>query len=394
MTLLGVYGDFVQAQTVVSSTKQTGFIPTGMLDGVPASLPKLVAEQVPPIVEIDGLNAALWNPNFIRFQSGELVHNNTTNGWTTVQSDISQYRITGPFRVRVQFTGTGPDYGVLLYGRLDNQSNPSEWWKGTRRLDLDVDNGKIALLYRDGTSPDAQVYQLPQSLRGDSIELIFNVDGSNIQVANTNGTTVKSISLSTPLFPDKVLYFGVNAGPQSILKVSEFSLLTPPDGKDVASLNILGTKPFPEGGHGPQVVENAERKYVDLSPAKYFDLDQNNIPIRTYIWPYCIVTSADANSVGNIFLKVNYFDKENNIYYPNRVVLVPKNKDQVNVWISGKIGQVEMLTAGTVVSLDFLSDDFSKFLQSSSQNPSPPPLGLMIRWGAPIIEIQSNSVTH
>ncbi len=150
-------------------------------------------------------------------------------------------KITGPFRVRVQFTGTGTDYGVLLYGRQGNQTDPNEWWKGNRRLDVDVDHGNLSLLYRDGTSPDAQVYELPQSLKGNSFVLLFNDDGSNIQVINQDGTMVKSISLSTPLFPDKVLNFGVNAGPNSILNVSQFSLLAPPDGKYTAT--ATATKP-------------------------------------------------------------------------------------------------------------------------------------------------------
>lgn len=230
MLPLGAFVDFVQVQTEISGTLQSGFVPKDSLANPPNDLPELGVNELPWMPTADALNLSGWSVFGDSIQNGVLVHHSVPNGWVTNADVLDPIQINGPFAVQVQFSGQGTDYGVLLFGTR-NDNNP--WWQGIRRLDLDSTNGDLALLLYDGASETPQYSKLPPYLKSGIITLQFDADGKNIAVLDSNGTVIQSVQWHTTLFPNKILYFGVNAGRGGTLQISKLARLEPPSGKSV-----------------------------------------------------------------------------------------------------------------------------------------------------------------
>jgi len=223
---IGAFGEFIKVQVSASGRPQEGFVLGKSLENVPANLPQLNQDQV----------AWAEMPNTWSTWIGKsgLKHDNIAavyGGYWTQYDDSCSVSIPDPLVVEVQFKGQGQEYGILLYGRVNK--GEGEWWSGIRRLDVREFNGRLDLLFRDGTRAGGTTFNVPQSLKGERITLRFDENGSIITIVGQDGKplTQNPIRLAVPLFPDKVLYVGLNAAPKALLEVTGFSVRVPPSGK-------------------------------------------------------------------------------------------------------------------------------------------------------------------
>jgi len=233
LTPLAVYGDFIKVRVKIDKAVREGFVEAAALENLPADLPQLKQDHVPWRRWLNLIDWPAWNTWSTWIEDGKIKHNNLSllyGDYLTIINDYQPVAVPEVFDVVLRFTGRGLEYGILLYGRLHKQG---EWWRGLRRLDVREYNGYLSLLFYDGTKPVGASYALPQELKGKPIRLRFQDKGKIITLLDPDGKDERQdpITLAAPLFPDNMLYVGLNAGPKTTLEVSAFSLHVPPSGK-------------------------------------------------------------------------------------------------------------------------------------------------------------------
>lgn len=264
ITPVAIYGDFVKVQTIGVSP-QEGFAIKSALENLPSNLPSLSQNQVPWMEIVDAISLPEWSVLYTSTQNGRLILDNRQNkNWVTVIDDISPVILKGPFAIETQFTGQGEGYGIILIGRL--RTGVGAWWDGIRYLHVIINKGRLSLDFYDGTSANLKGFtRLPESLKPQKITLQFNEDGSTVTISDPLGNPIANspIHLSPPLFPDGILYFGMNAGPSSVLEVSRFSLLVPPTGKipSVVPVSISGSGYIPQS---PTLRDLASKRDISI----------------------------------------------------------------------------------------------------------------------------------
>lgn len=241
---LATFENFAQVQIEISGTVKTGFVPKDSLTDLPNSLPKLDVNEVPWMTALDALKLSGWGISGVFVQNGQLIHHSIPTSWITTVNTLDPVLITGPFGVRIQFSGEGESYGVLLFGAL----NQGDWWRGIRRLDVDASYNGFALLFYDGTSEKPQYFKLPQTLRHRPLTLRFDEEGKQITVLDSNGRVAGGFHLTGSLFPSQRFYLGVNAGLGGTLYVSELKVLLPPTGKILTAMPSLLSAPKRSAG--------------------------------------------------------------------------------------------------------------------------------------------------
>lgn len=262
ITPIAMYGDFAKVR-IIGAGPQEGFVLKSALQNLPSSLPSLGQNQVPWMEAIDAIPME-WSVLHTSIQNGKLIHDNTNVGatkqnWVTWLNDIDSVILKGAFAIETQFVGQGEGYGIVLIGRL----RTAAWWNGIRQLHVIIIKERLSLHFYDGTSANARGISLPQSLRSQKITLQFNEDGSTLTVIDQAGNPVANspIRFSPPLFPDGILYFGINAGPTSVLEVSKFSLLVPPTGKFPTVVPVSISRYVPQS---PTLRELASKRGITI----------------------------------------------------------------------------------------------------------------------------------
>lgn len=233
---VGSFGDFVQIDAEISGTTKSGFVLKDAVSKLPKKLGLLNDQQVPWLPVVDSLRLTGWELSGVNLQNGEIVLNSDANGYNTRVDLYDPMLITGTFAIRLQFSGTGDNYGVIIYGTTSKQS---PWWKGIRRLDVDSSSGDLLLNFYDGTSITPQSFPLPSALSGQPLTLQFEGVGEQVSVLNSNGSVAAKWKLKAALFPDHIFYLGVDSGLGSTLTVSELQVSVPPTGKQLDLLPFV-----------------------------------------------------------------------------------------------------------------------------------------------------------
>lgn len=239
VTPLGIYGDFADVMTDVSGTVKIGFVPSILLDDLPANLPTLSQDQIP------------WLTIRDYTAKGPLTQNNPNGGYSSrlVDKGIS---LPSPFRIQVQLDGQaqgeGQGYEVLLFGREGGQGNL--WWQGMMRLEIGFDfTPSVFLNLWDGKDSPALTDHFNKPL--DKVMILqFDQKGKQVVVMNSTGQTLRSIDIvrvgnfPDGLFPQGIKLIELQSGPQSQMTVSQLFLLVPPDGR-IGVISNLQPTPTP-----------------------------------------------------------------------------------------------------------------------------------------------------
>lgn len=227
ITPLGIYGDFVQVQITVSNTVRNGFVPSAFLDRSPSKLPSLSRDQVPWAQVMRSFDAT---------SPGQF--NNTSSGykWYPVPgtSNITLLRdVQIDFELNVEGGIGGFDIfinqpGESTRGRLNFVHRGTIWV-------LNASDGKALNVFEGVmTTPD----------RSGRFSIWISDDGKTLQVLLPTKKKV-TYSLSDTIYrKGKQLDIRVITAPNTNVKVSEFSLFVPPDGRDSFETSPTTSEPL------------------------------------------------------------------------------------------------------------------------------------------------------
>jgi endo-1,4-beta-xylanase len=237
LRLIGIFGDFVQADLVLNGRHLAGFLHKDFIRDLPQGLPVLDQSQVPwqemflPTCAPGQYDPAT-NTLVLSTLPGEDFLSYESDAWTLdkpVQIKFDSYSIQGEHASSIKILGS-PEGGV----------DPSAWWKGVTAMGIEIQRGSVYLTIMDGISENSKSFfdlkldpsQPMQIVFDDSQGKSFSVlDKDGRQVNHIELTNMAGAKLPNGLFPDKKFYFGfVLAGPSS-MSLKGLSIATQPDGR-------------------------------------------------------------------------------------------------------------------------------------------------------------------
>lgn len=252
VTLLSIFGDFVQVRAEINGVAKSGFVPVEFLSSHPTGLPPLSSDQVPSLVVKDYT------------ESGSLTYSNSGEGWTTKTID-QNWMPQAPFKLKIQLTGKGESNYVAIYGR-DWQRG--DWWDGINRVVIGLwQETTLFVNVFDGTSANPCYNQGTPKPADGLVEVEFDDKGKHI-VVQASGRPVIQIddvakwcALPQGVFPNGITHTEISSGPQSSMTISQLALLQVPDGKYMVAPTPTPTAlPTPIGGGTGRIALVSDRE--------------------------------------------------------------------------------------------------------------------------------------
>jgi endo-1,4-beta-xylanase len=232
VTLGGTYQDYALVSFERNGVQENGYLPKDVLSAIPAGLPELNLDQVAWKPVADYRNWSYYSPE----DGGSIVASPTREDETDWVTDPAHHPIHPPLKIHFGLKNTSTRWGgVKLTGTPD--SDP--WWKGITRMDIANSGGAYSLCIRDGSSENCTASVALTIPADQEITLVFaDANGKQMQVLDGSGKLAQKIDLTAlpglhlpgGLFPSGWFQFGTTIGPPGTLKVTHFSMTTPPSG--------------------------------------------------------------------------------------------------------------------------------------------------------------------
>jgi endo-1,4-beta-xylanase len=230
----GTYMDFVKVEAQINGAKQEGYLRKDALQGLPAENPELTVQQV-PWQSVDVMNSFFSDNTTIK--GNEVTVDNATDGY--VDPEGSGILLDAPFRLTAKITPQNTNYGVVKLLGIP-EANTGDWWKGTHRMEIISQAGKLVLGIRDGTT-EGYTQSIPLNLPANQAFTIVSNDpnGKTITILDEYGNEVKTVDVTSltgvhlpdGMFSEHHLYLGLSSAPHSTLVVSSILFEKAPSGK-------------------------------------------------------------------------------------------------------------------------------------------------------------------
>ena len=222
VTLLAMYGDFVQVKAMIDGQENTGYIWKEALSLLPSGLPELTADQVPLAL----LYQPQCSPGSYDSAQDAVTYSNTSNNYHDTES--SSIPLVAPLKIEMtsmQVSG-GNSAAIKVLGIPEPTTG--DWWQGITRMDVGYNQGHYSIDIRDGrTAATALSINLPLTT-DQGIQIVFDqpegksihiLDGAGNEVQTVDLTTRPELSLPDGLFPNGVVYIGTALPPQTSFTV-------------------------------------------------------------------------------------------------------------------------------------------------------------------------------
>ncbi|MDZ7320019.1 MAG: WD40 repeat domain-containing protein [candidate division KSB1 bacterium] len=216
---LGVYGDFLQAQTEISGTTKIGYVPSRSLDTTFKNLPILLPSQ-------------------IGVQTSRVFTPDNPGRFTNLASFYRSHAISGPSLVmgrsyqidfQIHFEDIGdPNYSSGIQLNNGEQFNSSDW----RNLSMEFERGNW-VLYASTVGVNLLSNQDGKLFadREGKYSLLLSEDGKTISVVLPDRQR-RSFPLSDSLYAKgKDLSIQIKTAPKSTFTITELSIIGAPGGK-------------------------------------------------------------------------------------------------------------------------------------------------------------------
>ena len=233
VTLLAMYGDFVQVNALIAGQENTGFIWKEVLSLLPSGLPELTADQVPLAL----LYQPQCSPGLYNSAQDAVTYSNTSNNYYDTES--SSIPLVAPLKIEMasMHVSGGNSAAIKVLGIPEQATG--DWWQGITRMDVGYNQGHYSIGIRDGRT-DATALFINLLLTTDQgIQIVFDqpegrsihiLDGAGNEVQTVNLTTRPELSLPDGLFPNGVVYIGTTLPPQTSFTVKGLHIGETPAG--------------------------------------------------------------------------------------------------------------------------------------------------------------------
>jgi len=232
---LAKYKDFIKVE--VLDTKIIGFVGDSSLDDTPLDLSELRIEEVPR-QNIDVVNHFSIDLNVDMESASKVIVNNSENDGYNDELPLS-LTLNTPFKITFQIETNDGQFGSI---KLTDKPNNSEgdWWDGIHRIDFLSEGGRLKIEIRDGVTENSA---LRISLNVDDSQIItvgfadpsgkqFSIyDQDRKVIQKVDVTRLSEVALPYGLFPEKRVFVGRVASPQSQLIIDSLSIQVVPSGK-------------------------------------------------------------------------------------------------------------------------------------------------------------------
>lgn len=233
LALGGTYKSYVLVSYARGGATQTGYLPKEMLSSIPGGLPELTEDQVAWEPLVDYRTWSYYSPE----DGGSIVSSPASEDQTDWVTDTHHYPVRSPMRFHFGLQNTSKRWGSVKLTGTPEKADP--WWKGIIRMDISNDGGNYRLCIRDGSTENCTA-EVALSIPADQeISLVFTgATGQQLQVLDGSGklaraidfTRLPGVNLPSGLFPSGWFQFGTTIGPPGTLKVTHFSITSPPSG--------------------------------------------------------------------------------------------------------------------------------------------------------------------
>ena len=233
VTLLAMYGDFVEVKAMIDSQEHTGYIWKEALSLLPSGLPKLTADQVPLAL----LYQPQCSPGSYDSAQDAVTYSNTSNNYHDTES--SSIPMVAPLKIEMTSMQVSGDSGAAIKVLGIPEATTGDWWQGITRMDVGYNQGHYSIGIRDGrTDAYASFINLPLTT-DQGIQIVFDqpegksihiLDGAGNEVQTVDLTTRSELSLPDGLFPNGVVYIGTTLSPQTSFTVKGLRIGEAPAG--------------------------------------------------------------------------------------------------------------------------------------------------------------------
>jgi hypothetical protein len=273
--LSGWFGDFVSIETSANGKILQGYVLKMVLEDVPSELKELAVEEV-AWQQIPFLFGFMYNQDLdiVGLAENEVSINNPLPN--TYEIKGAPIRVESAFRITASFEAGDTNLSsIQLKGFKPNPSSP------TYRLDIASFQGKVMLLFRDG-SQELPTSIVKTELRSDqSFSVVFSdpsakivqlYDGNHNLVTTVDVIRLPDSNFPDGLFPNQRFYLGATCSNASKVTISSFTLEEAPTGKMMEPPQI-GLKSFAES-HGISMGNVLEVNILDND--KYIEILQKD----------------------------------------------------------------------------------------------------------------------
>jgi GH35 family endo-1,4-beta-xylanase len=233
VTLLAIYGDFVQVMAMIDGQEKTGYIWKEALSSLPAGLPALTADQVP----WDLLFLPQCSPGSYDSVLDTVTFSNTSNNYYDTES--SPIPLAGSLKIEMTSTQVSGATNAAIKILGIPEPTSGDWWQGITRMDLGYTQGHYSIGIRDGrTEYEALTIDLALTTN-QGIQIVFDqpegksfhiLDGAGNEVQTVDLTAKPELSLPNGLFPNGVVHVGTTMPPQSSFTVKGLRIGVVPSG--------------------------------------------------------------------------------------------------------------------------------------------------------------------
>jgi endo-1,4-beta-xylanase len=233
VTLLAMYGDFVQVNAVIAGQENTGFIWKEVLSLLPSGLPELTADQVPLAL----LYQPQCSPGSYDSAQDAVTYSNTSNNYYDTES--SSIPLVAPLKIEMSSMHLSKGNSAAIKVLGIPEPTTGDWWQGITRMDVGYSQGHYSIDIRDGRTASIALSIILPLMTDQSIQIVFDqpegksihiLDGAGNEVQTVDLTTRPELNLPDGLFPNGVVYIGTALPPQTSFTVKGLRIGETPAG--------------------------------------------------------------------------------------------------------------------------------------------------------------------
>ena len=298
LKLLGNYGEMAVVTAYADTSEACGLVALTSLENKPSKplSPDFFSTSEPvnaiPLFKSSEDYPRLLVKNDEKLIIDNTVESDTKDGYYLAFNNDEPVSTVNPFALSLRFDAKDVS-GVTVFGRPRDWNK--DWWQDVTFLEIACNHNQCDVSFFDGTSEDSQSLTSFENNPDLPVQILFQDPlGNELDFIFPDGKT-KHFKLHAPLFPEKKMEVGAQAGPNSIFEINEYKIQQIPSSRapqvitpeNVANIQLLTT-----WGKGiPWSTTWDKNPFTVQKPIQYAD-DGNIMVVQTPLGVYLYATES------------------------------------------------------------------------------------------------------